>query len=170
MCRNNGLDSAPICAFERWICNAKMRDEAALRLKLGSGGNGGVAGGEGGQGGGCKWEPVLPVASQTVWIDKELVDDLVNALCFCNLSHCGLIQPLQMRCGVAAAAAAVCASNLCSIALKHSAVIDSMLSSSSGKQAQVHVEQHKHTLDVTCGCHPNILKINTAHYNKLRHL
>ena len=77
MCRNNGLDSAPICAFERWICNAKMRDEAALRQKLGGGG-GGVGGGSGGS----VWEPVLPVASQAVWIDKELVDDLVRTSIF----------------------------------------------------------------------------------------
>ncbi len=60
-----------------------MRDEAALRKKLGEGSGGGVGGGGkggvvGAAGGGSMWEPVLPVASQAVWIDKELVDDLVR--------------------------------------------------------------------------------------------
>ena len=64
-----------------------MRDEAALRKKLGEGSGGGVGGGgSGGEfrggGGGSMWEPVLPVASQPVWIDKELVDDLVRAPIF----------------------------------------------------------------------------------------
>jgi hypothetical protein len=44
-----------------------------------------------------------------------------------------------------------------------------MRSSSSSKQAQVHVEQHKHTLDVTCSCHPKSPNINTPHFKKLRH-
>ncbi len=65
MCRNNGLDAAPICAFDRWICNAKLKDEAELRKKLSSSRSSSV------------WEPVLPVAGQAAWTDKELVDDLV---------------------------------------------------------------------------------------------
>jgi hypothetical protein len=118
------------------------------------------------------WEPVLPVASQAAWADKELVDDLVRAKRLASIPNfrMKMILMVQVRCGVAAAAAAACATNLSVKALQHSAALDAIRASSSSKPAVVHVEQHKHTLDVTCSCHSNILKINTAHYNKLRHL
>jgi hypothetical protein len=52
-----------------------MRDESNLRSNLG-GGSSSSGGGSGG--GSVAWEPVLPVAFQTAWVDKELVDDLVR--------------------------------------------------------------------------------------------
>jgi hypothetical protein len=72
-----------------------MRDEAALRQKLGGGG-GGVGVGSGGS----VWEPVLPVASQAVWIDKELVDDLVRSSIFTMCHYVVSIELSLCRCGV----------------------------------------------------------------------
>ena len=73
-----------------------MRDEAALRKKLGEGSGGGVGGG----GGGSMWEPVLPVASQPVWIDKELVDDLVRIHILIMRHDVVSIELSLCRCGV----------------------------------------------------------------------